>query len=119
VKQFKDALHELDLLDQNYRMEEDRTDVRLGLRCKYLLRQALWRDAERLWEELSEKRSAVHAAVRKEILVQKIADKTTSIAEKNNASLELLTLKDAPALETIPISQLTGTDEPTTTAEAE
>jgi Tfp pilus assembly protein PilF len=111
VKQFKEARQQLDQLDQNYKMEEDRTDVRLGLRCKYLLRQGLWKEAEPLWEGLSDKKSAVHGALRKEILTQKIADKNTSIAERNRASLELVSLKDAPALESVPVSQLTGTDD--------
>jgi tetratricopeptide (TPR) repeat protein len=111
VHQFAEAGQQLDLLDETYKFEVDRRDILLGLRCKYLLRQGMWSQAEPLWEALEDKGSAVHAALRKEILQQKIADKKTSIAERNEATLELVSFGAAPSLESLPISNLIGADE--------
>jgi tetratricopeptide (TPR) repeat protein len=111
VREFVEAQRELDALDHNYKMEEGRRDVLSGLRCKYLLRQGKWSDAEKVWALLDDKDSAVHAALQKEILQQKIADKTTSLRERNEATLELLTVQGAPSLESLPISELTGSSE--------
>jgi hypothetical protein len=49
--------------------------------------------------------------LRKEILQQKIADKKTSLAERNEATLELVSIGSSPTLESLPISHLVGTDD--------
>ena len=118
-RRFTEAERELDYLDNNYKMEEDRRDVRLGLRCKCLLRQEKWAQAELLWENLADKSTAVHAALRKEILLKKIADKKTFLAQRNEATLELVSIDCAPTLESLPISQLVGTDEAMSASEDE
>jgi len=98
-------------------MEEDRQDVRLGLRCKCLLRQSQWSQAEPLWERLSDKTSPIHSALRKEMLKQKIADKKTTLTERNGANLELVSLTGAPSLDSLSFADpiltevLDGTDE--------
>ncbi|HEY2390366.1 MAG TPA: tetratricopeptide repeat protein [Candidatus Angelobacter sp.] len=111
VGQFPEAEQALDSLDDTYKREDDRQDVRLGLRCKCLLRQEKWLEAEPLWEALSDKASAVHAGLWKEILQQKIADRRTSLADRNIASLELLKLKSVPSLDSIIFTSLAVMDD--------
>lgn len=111
VKQFKEAEQALDQLDETYGFEEDRRDVRLGLRCKFLLRQNKWPQAEPLWEELHEKDSPVHAALHKEILQQKVADRKTSVADRNEAALELVSLSSAPSLDSLLFADIVVTDD--------
>jgi hypothetical protein len=117
VKQFKEAEQALDQLDQTYHLEDDRRDVRLGLRCKCLLRQARWFEAEPLWHALSDLDSPVHLALRKEILQQKIADKRTGLADRNEATLELVSLTAAPTLDSLLFLDLSSMDEAVETDE--
>jgi thioredoxin-like negative regulator of GroEL len=111
VEQFREAEEVLNGLDEIYKREDDKQDVRLGLRCKCLLRQRKWSEAEPLWEALSDKASAVHAALRKEILQQKVADRRTALTDRNVANLELLKLMSAPNLDSIIFSNLGGMDD--------
>jgi len=106
VKNFSEAQRALDRLDEEYKFEEDRSDVRLGLRCKCLLRQEKWSQAEPIWEGLSDIGSPIHAALRKEMLKQKIADKKTTLAERNDANLQLAALVAAPGLESLLFADL-------------
>ncbi len=110
VKKFNEAESELDRLYAKHSLEEDRRNVLLGLRCKWLLRQGMWSQAEPIWESLSDKDRPVHLAIRKEILQQKVNDRKLPLTSKNEATLELLGLKGTPDLASIEFSDLSSED---------
>jgi tetratricopeptide (TPR) repeat protein len=111
VKQFKEAQQILDQLDKDFRFEDDKQDVRLGIRCKFLLRQGKWSEAEPVWEGLLAKDSPSAAGLRKETLEQKVADKRVALSDRNHATLELLSLNSAPALDNVLFSEMSGDDD--------
>jgi tetratricopeptide (TPR) repeat protein len=85
TKELEEAAIRLGELDNKYGAEGSRRDVRLGLRCKLELRLGHWQVAEALWEDLSEKTSPVHLALRRELLEQKIKDKKLSESARQEA----------------------------------
>jgi tetratricopeptide (TPR) repeat protein len=89
VQNFGRATLLLDELDQRERYANEKKDVRIGLRCKLLLRQKKWRQAEDIWEALVDKSRPVHLALRIEILQQKIADLTVSPGIRAESTVEL------------------------------
>ena len=64
-------------------------DVKTGLKCKLLLRQGKWQEAEVLWQGLHQKELPVQQGLRKDILLQKVADVMTAPADRNEALQEL------------------------------
>ncbi|MCX6008050.1 MAG: hypothetical protein NTZ34_12440, partial [Chloroflexi bacterium] len=64
-------------------------DVKSGLKCKLLLRQGKWPEAEIVWAGLGQKSEPVHKVLRKEILILKAADIMASPTEREDASKEL------------------------------
>ncbi|GAF86703.1 unnamed protein product, partial [marine sediment metagenome] len=66
-------------------------DVKIGLQCKFLLRQDNWREAEILWMKLSRPDIPVpvHQALKKEILNQELADPMTSPVKREEIQAEL------------------------------
>lgn len=64
-------------------------DVKIGLKCKLLLRQKKWREAEAQFNGLLEKESSVARMIRKEILEQKVMDTKVPKEERESAKLEL------------------------------
>lgn len=64
-------------------------DVKMGLKCKLLLRQGKWQEAKVLWQGFHQKESPVAQALQKEILKQKVADIMTAPADRKEASQEL------------------------------
>lgn len=89
LKKFEEAEDRLDHLDKKYKAELSRRDVRLGLRCKLLLRQDNWREAEPIWKELEEKNNPVHEGLRRELLEQKTKDRLLGKEERELAKAEL------------------------------
>ena len=79
-----ELLDELDKHDGNYNR-----DVRLGLRCKLLIREGKWQEAERIWNQLEEKFRPVHVALRAEILAQEISDPSVGPGKRAEANAEL------------------------------
>ena len=64
-------------------------DVKTGLKCKLSLRQGKWQEAEVLWQGLQQKELPVQQGLRKEILLQKVADVMTAPGDRKEASKEL------------------------------
>jgi tetratricopeptide (TPR) repeat protein len=64
-------------------------DVKTGLKCKLLLKQGKWREAEVVWQALHRKELPVQEGLRKDILLQKAEDKMTGPADRNQALDEL------------------------------
>ena len=64
-------------------------DVKTGLKCKLLLRQGKWQEAQVLWQGLHQKELPVQQGLRKEILLQKAADVMTAPADRKEALDEL------------------------------
>ena len=96
---FDEADLELGKLDAKYKKEASRTDVRLGLRIKLLLRRGNWQEAEPLWVALEEKNSPVHLGLRRDLLEQKLRSSIISPQDRDNSERELLGL-----IEIIPTS---------------
>lgn len=92
LEDFEGATNELAELDRHFRVGWDKHDVRIGLRCKLLLRRKQWRQAEALWNELKVKNTRVHLALLAEILRRKINDVTTSPGEQIDAQQRLETI---------------------------
>lgn len=89
IDDFEAARQQIDSLDESYKIGTIRRDVRLGLRCKLLLRSGDWRPAETAWAEIHDKNRPVHRALRAEILRQKIADPSTTPGQRAIAEDEL------------------------------
>jgi thioredoxin-like negative regulator of GroEL len=89
VRQFNRASEILDDPDSRRRLGRDKEYVRFGLRCKLCLRQNRWQDAERAWLQIHESNTAIHMALRADILKQKIADLKTSPGQRATAQAEL------------------------------
>lgn len=66
-----------------------RRDVRLGLRCKLLLRQGDWRAAEAIWQQLADKDGLIQQSLHKDILVEKLKDPEVRGKERQYATAEL------------------------------
>lgn len=64
-------------------------DVKTGLKCKLLLRQGKWQEAEVLWQGLRQKELPVQQGLRKEILLQKVKDVMTAPVDRKEATDEL------------------------------
>jgi len=89
LEEFERATNELTELDRLFRVGWDRIDVRLGLRCKLLLRQKQWRQAGSLWKDIEDKQTPVCWGLRVEILRQTIEDVNASPGERIEAREEL------------------------------
>lgn len=75
----EDAVNQLEPLGSVKR------DVKTGLTCKMLIRQRKWREAEIRWEEINQKELPVHQNIRRDILIQKVADKMISPLERKES----------------------------------
>lgn len=64
-------------------------DVKTGLKCKLLLRQLKWQEAEVVWQGLHQKELPVHKGLRRDILLQKATDMTIGLVDRNEAVAEL------------------------------
>jgi uncharacterized protein HemY len=100
VGSFDRARQALDELDKQNAGPINR-DVKIGLRCKLYLRERKWKDADRLWGELSDKSWPVHRGLRQEILQQQIDDLATSPGVRAAARKELGQLKSGDGIEQI------------------
>lgn len=74
-----------DAIDQLKPSGPVKRDVKTGLTCKMLIRQGKWREAEIRWEEIGQKELPVHQSIRRDILIQKIADKMISPLERKES----------------------------------
>ena len=64
-------------------------DVKTGLKCKLLVRQGKWREAEVVWQGLHQKELPVQQRLREEILHYKVEDRMTAPADRKEALQEL------------------------------
>jgi tetratricopeptide (TPR) repeat protein len=76
------ASAEATLEELKQRFGKTQSDVQNGLRCKLLLRQGKWREANAVWNTLIEKHSPVHLALLRQILVLKAEDPNLGEAER-------------------------------------
>jgi tetratricopeptide (TPR) repeat protein len=83
---FPAAEQELNDLGKRYR--NIRQDVQIGTRCKLLIRQNKWPEAEAIWHRLTGKNSAVHQSLLRRILELKSQDYTVPLGERNRAAEE-------------------------------
>ncbi len=97
VEEFDQALADLQKLDDDFRFETGKQDVKLGLRSKVNLRRNDWRNAEILWDQIADKNRPVHLALRVEILRQSINDPRVSPGEKAKAKAELESIRVSAA----------------------
>ena len=74
-----------DVIDQLKPSGAVKRDVKTGLTCKMLIRQGKWREAVIRWEEISQKELPVHQSIKRDILIQKIADKMISPLERQES----------------------------------
>lgn len=91
LEQFKLAEQELADLEKRYR--SIRQNVQIGTRCKLLIRQGKWREAEAAWNKLSDKDRPVHQGLMRRILELKSQDMTVTLAERQQAAKEASDLK--------------------------
>jgi thioredoxin-like negative regulator of GroEL len=89
LRRFPDAEAAIDSLAPGGLIKKD---VKIGLRCKMLLRKGKWPEAEVVWKDLNQKDLPVHQSLKREILVQKIADKMTSTLVRVESEHELSTM---------------------------
>jgi hypothetical protein len=68
--------------------------VRIGLRCKLLLREQKWRLAETVLSQTTNRNSPQYRGLRLDILSQKVKDSTVSPGEREAALRERETLAD-------------------------
>ena len=88
-RKFAEAVEVIDKLPARVDWQ---ADIQVGLRCKCLLRQAKWREAEAVWNQLTRKTLPVHQALRREVLKQKVADSLLSPVEREKAEEALAEL---------------------------
>jgi thioredoxin-like negative regulator of GroEL len=112
VREFDRATELLDQLEQRG-FANDKRDVRLGLRCKLLLRQGKWKQAEDIWGGLAERTRPVDIALRIEILQQKVADLTTTPGVRAEAAEELARLRPVDASDQISLFSVEAEPEDT------
>lgn len=83
---FKQAVETLDLMRRRFGRQKH--DVQVGLRCKALTRQGLWREAETVWDQLDDRTLPVHRALYMRILETKASDTTLLDRERKLAKTE-------------------------------
>lgn len=88
LEQFDRATTELNALDARYKAETLRDDIRIGLRCKLLLREQNWRLAEQVLNQTTNRTSPHYLGLRFEVLNQKTKDSTVSPGEREAALRE-------------------------------
>jgi tetratricopeptide (TPR) repeat protein len=81
--EFTKAEQELNDLAKRFRSQ--RHNVQLGTRCKLLIRQGKWREAEVVWNNLTDRESPVHQSLRKGILDLKANDPSISLMQRQDA----------------------------------
>jgi len=87
------------LVDLEKAVRRGQRDVCNGLRCKLLLRQYKWREAETYWRRIDKKDNDIHKALRVGILTRILEDSESSLAERQRAQEELK--KDFTGMDTI------------------
>jgi tetratricopeptide (TPR) repeat protein len=92
LNELPEAAERLEQFERQETAAGGRRDVRLGLRCKLLLRQGDWRAAEAIWQQLGEKDGLIQQGLRKDIVLEKIKDSSVKGSERQSATLELESL---------------------------
>jgi len=82
-KRFADA--EQHLFELEGRFRTSRTDIQKGLRCKLLIRQRKWREAETVWNLLEDKSTAMVNVMLRNIYQLKAEDGTLGLSEREDA----------------------------------
>lgn len=93
LEQFDRANSELNDLDSRFRVVSRTHDVRIGLRCKLLIRERKWRLAEQVLNEVKDRSTPQYRALRVDILEQKSLDPTASPGEREASLQELEALR--------------------------
>jgi len=87
LDQFRDAERELQSIQDRFGRTV-RRDVQAGLRIKLLIRQHEWREALAVWDQLEDKGSPMHRALKAGILDEKSNDGSLPLSERNSTSNE-------------------------------
>ncbi|MBA7687254.1 hypothetical protein ES703_95715 [subsurface metagenome] len=80
-------------------------DVKTGLKCKLLLRQSKWQEAEVVWQGLHQRELPVHQGLRREILLQKAADMMIGLVDRKEAVDELERIGEPAQLPMVPTEE--------------
>lgn len=84
-----EALKEIDKLEP---YDLDKQDVKVGLKCKYYIKQNQWRRAETCWNDIRQKDSPIHKSLYYDILRMKSADPLLGLIERSKILQELGTI---------------------------
>lgn len=95
-----DILIELRRYDEAVRVLEElrtkfasyRGNVQLGLSCKLNIRRGEWRQAEIVWEKLTNKDEEISIGMRRQIYELKVNDTSLSLSERKQAQDEIALL---------------------------
>ncbi len=71
------------------RFRTSRVDIQKGLRCKLLIRQSKWREAQTVWNSFVDKSTAMVNVMLRNIYQLKSEDNTLGLSEREEARLSL------------------------------
>ena len=92
MEQYQNASQCLDEIAGKF--GRSRLDIQLGLRCKLLAKQGKWREANIVWEKISEKENLINQSLKASILRLELNDKETSLFRKSQIRKQLETIQD-------------------------
>lgn len=92
IHQIDEAKREIEELTRRFPRHQQ--DVRHGLRCKILLREQKWREAQTVWNMIEEKKEPVNRYHLMRILELKSEDNSINLSERSQARAECQSIRD-------------------------